>query len=50
MYPDDLHNKHPFKNKTLIADIAYDSIKLRVKVDELNLGKLLTHKNRRNSK
>jgi len=50
---DDLHNKHPLlfnKNKTLIADAAYDSQKLRVKVDELNLGKLLTHKNRRNGK
>jgi len=50
---DDLHNKHPLlfnKNKTLIADAAYDSQKLRVKVEELNLGKLLTHKNRRNGK
>jgi len=49
---DDLHNKHPLlfnKNKTLIADAAYDSQKLRVKVEELNLGKLLTHKNRRNT-
>jgi hypothetical protein len=48
-----LHNKHPLlfnKDKTLIADAAYDCKKLRDKVDELNLGKLLTHKNRRNSK
>ena len=50
---DDLHNKHPLlfnKNKILIADAVYDSQKLRVQVDELNLGKLLTHKNRRNCK
>jgi len=49
---DDLHNKHPLlfnKNKTLIADAAYDSQKLRVKVEELKLGKLLTHINRRNT-
>ncbi len=38
------------KNKTLIADAAYDSKKLRGKMDELKLGKLLTHKNRRNGK
>ena len=38
------------KHKTLIADAAYDSKKLRDKMDELKLGKLLTHKNRRNGK
>ena len=50
---DELHTKHPLlfnKNKTLIADAAYDSKKLRDKVDELQLGKLLTHKNIRNGK
>ena len=50
---DELHTKHPLlfnKNKTLIADTAYDSKKLRDKVDELKLGKLLTHKNIRNGK
>jgi len=32
----------------LLWVIILDSQKLRVKVEELNLGKLLTHKNRRN--
>jgi len=50
---DNLYNKHPllFNNdKILIADDAYDCKKLRDKMDDLKLGKLLTHKNRRNSK
>ena len=33
----------------LLWVIILDSQKLRVKVEELNLGKLLTHKNRRNT-
>ena len=38
------------KNKTLIADIAYNIKKLKNKVDELKLYKLLTQKNICNGK
>jgi hypothetical protein len=50
---DKLHDKHPtiFNNKNiLLADAAYDSLILREKVKNLNMGILLTNKNIRNSK
>jgi hypothetical protein len=50
---DKLHDKQPtiFNNKNLLlADAAYDSLILREKVKNLNMGILLTNKNIRNSK
>jgi len=50
---DKLHDKHPtiFNNKNiLLADAAYDSLILREKVKNLNMGILLTNKNIINSK
>jgi hypothetical protein len=50
---DVLNKKHKEifnQNKIILADAAYDSELLKNKVKDLNLGKLITPKNKRNSK